>query len=261
MSFSWERWLRGYEIEYSEDDEYEKEDIDWIESLAGEIRFAWRNWGFVGFFIFGRQGAGKTTLALRLAKSVYRSWKRALSRLYFSHAEIEGAIKAAMENVYKKKRSEARFPVIIWDDAGVWASKYMIRREGGAKYAMAVQNLVELARRITASMIVTATLPSRTLTPFRTQEWYYIKVHGPYTEHGKRISRATIYRINFSPLGKAYIRRKGSNLSFPLEMPGAVRQIYEDRMYSYVRRAPLNFIEIFDEEKYSEKEKGEDFLD
>jgi hypothetical protein len=259
VSINWERWLRGYEVEYSEEDEYEEQ--DWIESLADEIRVAWRNWGFVGFFIFGRQGAGKTTLALRLAKTVYRSWRRALNRLYFTPAEIEGAIQVAMENVYRKRRSEARFPAIIWDDAGVWASKYMIRREGGVKYAMAVQNLVELARRITASMVVTATMPDKTLTPFRTQEWYYIKVHGPYTESGKKISRATIYRLRFSPLGKAYIRRKGFNLSFSLEIPSAIRQLYEDRMFSYIRHAPLYFTEIFDEEKYNTKEKGEDFLD
>jgi hypothetical protein len=252
---AWERWLRGYKVEYVEEDEY-REGEDWIGSLAGQIRRAWKSWGFVGFFIFGRQGAGKTTLALLLAKEVYGSWRRALSHLYFSPDEVERAIRAAVESVHRRRVSEARIPVIVWDDAGVWASKYLIREEGGARYAMAVQNLVELARRITASMIVTATAPSRTLTAFRTQEWYYIKVQGPFTEHGRKFSRATIYQLNFSPLGRAYVRRKGRNLSFPLGLPDRVRQAYEDRMYSYVRRAPLYFSEIFDEEKLGTREKG-----
>ena len=52
MSLSWERWLRGYEVVYREDDEYKEKGIDWISRLASEIRYAHKNWGFVGFFIF-----------------------------------------------------------------------------------------------------------------------------------------------------------------------------------------------------------------
>jgi hypothetical protein len=267
VSINWERWLRGYEVEYQEKDDYE--DIDWVERLAAEIRRAWKTWGFTGFFIYGKQGSGKTTLSLQIARRAYGSWWKALNHLYFDPADIEQVVHSSLEIVEKTKRSDARLPVIIWDDAGVWASKYIIRMKGGARYAMAVQNLVELARRIAAGIIVTATDPNRTLTPFRTQEWYYIKISGPFREAGKQYSRATIYRLSITPLGRAYVVRRGSNLSFPLKMPDKVRQRHTELNLMYVKRAPLQFSWIIKEEKIKEtfeegidrREKGEDFLD
>jgi hypothetical protein len=270
MSFSWERWLSGYEVEYREDDEYKEKGIDWISKLASEIRYAHKNWGFVGFFIFGKQGSGKTTLALRIASKAWGSWSKALSYLFFDPSDIENAVYAVLELVEKTKRSDARYMTLIWDDAGVWASKYIIRMQGGAKYAMAVQSLVEIARRTSASFFVTATAPNKTLTPFRDQdEWYYIRVRGPYHGKGIQFSRATIYKLAVTPLGKAYVVRKGNNLSFPLQMPDKIRQRHTELNISYVRRAPLKFSEFIHEEKLKEdlredsdvREKGEDFLD
>ena len=274
MSFSWERWLSDYEVEYREDNEYEEEGVDWISRLASEIRRAHKNWGFVGFFIFGKQGSGKTTLALQIASKAWGSWWKALSNLFFDPSDIENAIYTVLELVEKTKRSDVRYMTLIWDDAGVWASKYIVRMKGGAKYAMAVQSLVEIVRRTSASFFVTATGPNRTLTPFRDQdEWYYIRVRGPFSEHGRKYSRATIYKLAVTPLGKAYVVRKGSNLSFPLKMPDKIRQRHTELNLSYVRRAPLNFSEFIREEKlkrrdeddsgeeFDRREKGEDFSD
>jgi hypothetical protein len=278
MSINWERWLRGYEVEYSEEDEYEEEDVDWIGRLASEIRRAWRKWGFVGFFIYGKQGSGKTTLALQIASRAYESWWKALRYLFFDPSDIEKAVYSALEVVERTRRSDARYMAVIWDDAGVWASKYIIRMEGGTRYAMAVQSLVELVRRASASFFATATGPNKTLTPFRDQdEWYYIRVRGPFRERGKEYSRATVYKLAVTPLGKAYVIRKGSNLSFPLKMPDRIRQRHTELNLAYVKKAPLHFSEIIKGEKIKKhgdrrgwrilkegigrREKGEDFLD
>jgi hypothetical protein len=130
---------------------------------------------------------------------------------------------------------------------------------------MAVQNLVELARRITASIIVTATAPDRTLMPFRTQEWYYIRVKGPFKEKGRKYATATIYRLAVAPLGKAYVRRKGRDLTFLLHIPNDVYRRYRELMVQYVRNAPLDFSSIIEREKimkkHKQRNKGEDFLD
>jgi len=245
---AWERWMRGYRVVYEETDELNENNVaDWIGSLANEIKRAHKDWGFVGMFIFGRQGAGKTTLALTIASRVYDgNWWTALKYLYFDPADIERAVKSAIGLVEAKQESEARLKTLIWDDAGVWASKYYVRMSGGVKYAMAVQNLVELARRITASIIVTATAPDRTLTPFRTQEWYYIRVSGPYKEKGEKTARATVYRLSVTPLGKLYVKRVGRNLSFKLHIPQDVYRRYRELMIQYMRNAPLDFTSILE---------------
>jgi hypothetical protein len=246
MRFSWERWLRGYEVVYEKTDELNYTSADWIGKLASEIRYAHKNWGFIGMFIFGRQAVGKTTLALTIASRVYDgNWWTALKYLYFDPADIERAVKSAIRLVEERQDSEARLKTLIWDDAGVWASKYYIRVAGGIRYAMSVQNLVELASGITASIIVTATAPDRTLTPFRTQEWYYIRVSGPYMKKGEKTARATIYQLAVTPLEKLYVKRVGRNLSFKLHIPQDVYRRYRELMIQYMRNAPLDFTSIF----------------
>ena len=245
---SWRHWLRGAEVVEVESGESVLRNVvdDWIELYADKIRRAHRSWEFVGFFIYGRQGAGKTTLALTLAARVLGSWQRALSCLYFDPAEIERVARAAVSRVLTSQDPTAREAVIVWDDAGVWASKYRFRE---TEYAEAVQSLTELARRITASLIVTATAPRRVLTALREQEWFFFSLVGPFHKGGGKYSCANVYTLSILPTGKVYVSKHGENLCFTLALPDEVRQTYTEMMLRYIERVPASFARAVYEEK------------
>lgn len=261
----------------------------WLSRFAARFRAAWREYGFQGIFIYGPQGSGKSTLALKLAYHALGSWQRALRALFFDPGELSVMLRAALrrmgvpEDILDGVREgseealarlqaalagappEAREPLLIWDDAGVWASKYFFFRD--KDYVMRVAFTVELARGFSAGLIVTATAPSRVLTALREQEWLFFRLVRGATFHvqsggrfrGKvKVGLIKPYALSVLPDGRvrAYKYTKYV-IPFVVKLPDDVYNQYKAMRDTYFLRAP-SLAHRPASGKHAKEQEGED---
>jgi len=104
--------------------------------------------GFLGLLVTGPQGCGKSMFALKLGRAVYGDYSVVLRHcLFFKWEELRGALVEAARGGY-------RYPFLVWDDAGVWAGRYLYR--SGPKRAEEIAAMMQLARTQAACIAVTA---------------------------------------------------------------------------------------------------------
>ncbi|QGA87263.1 DnaA-like protein [Sulfolobus spindle-shaped virus] len=168
--------------------------------LAREIVSAYKNNGFTNILIFGKQGVGKTTYALRVAKEVVKmldnditeeeAWSKALSYLVFTLEEAIQKMKAVVE-LHKQGNINARLPLLILDDASIDLIKYKWYDETNQEF----YKLNVLARTWVASLIYTTPMVSDIAKFLREKGWIVVKI----TKGGnKNTSLAYLYKRAFA---------------------------------------------------------------
>ncbi|MHA1594314.1 MAG: hypothetical protein ACTSXX_06160, partial [Candidatus Baldrarchaeia archaeon] len=131
--------------------------------LAKKIKRAFNRNEFCGAIIYGVQGVGKSSYALRVAKEVYDSWEKALNVCFF---DIREFISFLEEN--------ERTPVAIIDDAGVWLSKYLFFRN--VHYVDYITGLIHVIRTKLSGLLLTTPDPQALLKSIRALDFYYVKI-------------------------------------------------------------------------------------
>jgi hypothetical protein len=112
------------------------------------IKVAAEREGFIGFLITGAFGSGKSTFAIKLGRAVYGSYDVVLRHcIFFKWEDLRAALMAAAESGF-------RYPYIIWDDAGVWAGRYLYRT--GPKRAEEISSILQLIRTQAACIAITS---------------------------------------------------------------------------------------------------------
>ncbi len=91
--------------------------------LAEKIVDAYNGYGFISAVIFGKQGSGKTTYALKAMRDAFYklynlstkddAWEYVKKYYFFELPE-------ALEVIYNAFENDQRIPVILFDDAGIW---------------------------------------------------------------------------------------------------------------------------------------------
>ena len=189
--------------------------------LSRMIKSAYRRYDFVSAFIIGPQGSGKTTYAMLVAYEVYKDWDKVLGHLHFDPREALGQLRRALE-------TRERIPLLIFDDAGMHLSKYMIStgREG-FNLAVKLNALINLARTLTAGIIYTSP-DMDILKELRKKAWI---VAEPTAPHGvdKPDRLAKIYRKRIAPSGKVYVHKLGYDQYRLDAIPQDVREKYEEK--------------------------------
>ena len=116
-----------------------------------------RNDGWEFWLVWGIKGHGKTTLALELAHRFYRSWKKVFDHLVFTDAQLRNKILAFEDD------PDYRVPLMVWDDPGVFMSKYKYRDLLAVEF---IEFFVAIRPRL-AVLIMAAPLPTSILKGLR----------------------------------------------------------------------------------------------
>ena len=98
--------------------------------------------------IEGQTGAGKSTLALRIAREILGDDEAVFDHLIFTPFELEEKVREA------RGRGE-KFPLIIWDDAGPWMQ--LMKRYPYDPLAVGIVGHIETLRKWAGILILTMT--------------------------------------------------------------------------------------------------------
>ena len=132
---------------------------------------------FTGFLIVGREGSGKSMLALKILRSVYGSWRTALANMFFRWEDLESELDAV-------NRAGATKPAVAWDDAGVYASRYLYRIDSKAALRIAV--LTQLIREHSRALLLTTPNPEDIAKVLRVRTgWYVCRLKRVDKEHSR----------------------------------------------------------------------------
>lgn len=189
--------------------------------LSKKILSAYRRYDFESAFIVGPQGYGKTTYAMLVLYELYRDWDAVLRWTVFDPREVLEPFREAL-------RSGKRIRAVLFDDAGIHLSKYLIHTgEEGFKLTMVINALFNMIRTIAAGVIFTSP-DMDILKELRKKSWI---VGTPAAPHGrgKPERQMILYRKKIHPSGKVYVAKLGVD-SYRIDaIPSDVRREYEEK--------------------------------
>lgn len=189
--------------------------------LTKMIKSALRRQDFVSCFVIGPQGSGKTTYAMLVLHEIYKDWDNVLRHLYFDPREALPELKNAL-------RSGSRMPLIVFDDAGLHLSKYLISsNKEGFHLVRLINGLFNLIRTLTAGVIFTSP-DMDILKELRKKAWVVAEPTAPHgVEDPSRLAK--LYRKRIAPSGKVYIHKLGYDAYDLRAIPNDVRAEYEEK--------------------------------
>jgi len=207
--------------------------------LTQQVLKEYKRDGFISALVFGKQGNGKTTYALITAKEVYEKlgyenpWQTALDRLYF---ELPESIPVLRQAFNERKK----IPVIIFDDASIWFSKYYWYTD----VQKAFFKIYALIRTLTTCVIFTTPSPNDISFFLREKSWKKIKItkNGVETKgpkKGVRRARAWLYGNDFKRGSNGDFKtavQKEAVDDFYLEIPQEIFNKYMEKRYNAIER-------------------------
>ena len=175
--------------------------------LASFIERAWRRYSFIAAIIYGKQGAGKSVYAIKVAYDALKriGWNVKSTREVYRRYMVFSAYQV-LAKVKRAKNSEgrpSRLPVLIWDDAGVHGSSYLFFTD--PYLAKAISDSFKVIRTRVASVLFTTPSPRDILKPLRSYDTYIVYVH----ELDDVWSRAHIYQLRLLPSGEIRVWKLG----------------------------------------------------
>jgi len=189
-------------------------------TLSLFINSAYSSYGFCSAFVYGSQGVGKTTYALKVLYGVYGDWDKVLENTYFY---IDNLIPRLKDCVKSGKRIKA----ILLDDAGVWLIKYHWRKD----FSVWFSKLFNLIRTICSGIIFTSVEVSDIVKFVRDKVQYRVSIRVI-----DNLTREAIgYRVITLPTLERIVKRWFID-RFRLDLPGDVRKEYEEMRKEAIER-------------------------
>ena len=202
----------------------------------------------IGAVVYGTQRLGKTTYALQVLYDMYHDWDKVLSLTFFKLEELVSSLK-------KHIKQRERIDAIIWDDAGVYGSKYLFF--SNKKLTEYLQKLFDVVGTAVKGIIITTPNPENLLKAIRGYEFYRVKIYkdGYMDEETRRVARG--YKNVLLPSGK-HVVRTVFNDYYDVTIPDDVYKEYKQMREGYTDMALDELEEILNKAKKKKKRKGED---
>jgi hypothetical protein len=185
---------------YDRPAESEEAGVGWS-ILAGRIVQAYNRGSFIAAIIYGRQGAGKSVYAIKVAYDALR--RLGFLKPHHSTREVykHYMIFSAYQLLHRARQADAhnRIPLLIWDDAGVHGGSYLFFTD--PHLAKAIADTFRVIRTRVSAMLFTTPSPRDLLKPLRSYDTLIVYVH----EIDDLWSRAHIYQMRLLPSGDARI--------------------------------------------------------
>ncbi len=166
--------------------------------LSDLILNEWYTHGFLSVITFGRQGVGKSVYNIKVAAEVLGYLNR---RLTWKHLIDRYVLFSLDDMIDRLLESEARIPVLVWDDAGVHGSSYLYFID--KRKVMLMSALFQTARVKLNTLLMNTPNPSFILRHFRSVDSLLVLV----TKKDKEWSVARGYRLLVMPSGDTMIKR------------------------------------------------------
>ena len=182
-------------------------------TLAYYIHNAIVNYDSVIAFIYGNQGAGKTTYALQTLYYIYGDWRKVIRHTYFNREDFERDLNEA-------RKSGWRLEAVLLDDASLLFDKYSWRDQD----IRAFNKLFNLIRSECAGVIFTSVNPNDITKYLR--ERVKLTIH--ITKISPNMSIATGYSLSTTPALQTVIKTTFKDY-VPLYLPDKVRNYYEQK--------------------------------
>lgn len=222
------------------------DDLLW---LARKIVKAYENNGFVSAVVFGKQGEGKTSYAFKVARDVFYyvydlkskddAWEYVKNAYFF---ELPDALNKIGEAIAQRQR----LPLIVFDDASIWLSKYIWYKD----YMKSFYKLFALIRTRVAGVVFTTPSPDDIAKFLREKGWYQIRV--TMVNRRKREARAMLYERKFVRNEKGEITTKVEAKAidfFIASMPNAFYREYLERRFHTEEKLLAEINEILQRQK------------
>ena len=198
--------------------------------LAEKIVDAYNEYGFISAVIFGKQGSGKTTYAMKAMRDVFyklynlntkdEAWEYVKKYYFFELPE-------ALELIYNAFENNERIPVLLFDDAGIWLSKY----QWYEKYMIVFYKFYALARTRVSAILFTSPSPDDIALFLREKGWIQIRIK--WSNKKDRIAQADLYKKVFDRDSKGNITTRADYTAldqFKVQLPdGFLNEYLEKR--------------------------------
>ncbi|AQQ16864.1 ORF9 [Sulfolobus spindle-shaped virus 3] len=214
--------------------------------LGTRIINAYKSNGFESAITFGKQGVGKTTYALKVAKEVYQrlghepdeSWQLALDSLFFE-------LKDALQLMKIFRQNNRTIPIIIFDDAGIWLQKYLWYKEEMIKF----YRIYNIIRNIVSGIIFTTPSPNDIAFYVREKGWKLIMI----TRNGRQPDGTPKAQAKIAVNKITIVKGKISNKvkwrtvdDYTVKLPDWVYKEYVERRKFYEEKLLEELDEILD---------------
>jgi len=218
--------------------------------LSTIIGRAYANYGFVSIMIAGDQGAGKTTLAMKILNRVYDGdWNKVIQYTFLSPDDVLEAFDESFS------RGE-RIPAILIDDVAIAFDKYSWSNKSNILFA----KIFNLARSLTSGIVFTSVETSDLYKWVRDKVMYSIWV----TRLSATESRYKVYRRINPPHMDSYIKLVAVGTLRLDDVPEWVRAKYEERRRKIVNtllREAMNALKEEESRREIESVDLEDLLE
>lgn len=195
-----------------------------------------------GAIVYSLQRLGKTMYALQVMYDIYRDWDLVLKRTFFKLEDLLVALKDYSDQ-------DILVPVVTWDDAGVYGSKYLFFSD--KKLTGYLQKLFDVVGTIIKGIIITTPNHENMLKAVRGYEFYRIKIHERFPPAKKTARLAKGYKNILLPSGKR-ITASAFNDYYDVTIPDDVYLKYFNIRKSYTKGS---LDELDEYQKASEKKR------
>lgn len=183
---------------------------------------------FTGAIVYALQRKGKSSYAMQALYELYGNWDDVFSHMFF---KIEDMTDFLFDHIDDTEP----MPAILWDDAGVHASKFLYFQD--VDQADLLKKLFDVIGIVTKSIILTTPVPDELLKSLRSYEFLKIKITDA---PGSKTNRyANVYDNRLLPSG-AHRNPFTWREDFDVMLPDEVYKKYSPIRRSYYKESITN---------------------